>query len=170
MTHFVAVSLPQVLVKDTREALLDSAKKWRSKFDLPVIAVAGSNGKTTTTQMVLSIIKERFQEGAWVGTEGNLNNELGVSLMLWKLRPEHQAACFEVGMNHIGEMRPLGLGDCAYDRHGHQHDARSSGVSGFFRRNCQRKRRSLCSAPASGRSRYQCRRSLRGGMAQDGRE
>lgn len=42
-----------------------------------------------------------------VGTEGNLNNELGVSLMLWKLRPEHQAACFEVGMNHIGEMRPL---------------------------------------------------------------
>ena len=60
-------------MKDTREALLDSAKKWRSKFDLPVIAVAGSNGKTTTTQMVLSIIKERFQEGAWVGTEGNLN-------------------------------------------------------------------------------------------------
>lgn len=107
VTHFVPVSLPQVLVKDTREALLDSAKKWRSKFDLPVIAVAGSNGKTTTTQMVLSIIKERFQEGAWVGTEGNLNNELGVSLMLWKLRPEHQAACFEVGMNHIGEMRPL---------------------------------------------------------------
>ena len=107
VTHFVPVSLPQVLVKDTREALLDSAKKWRSKFDLPVIAVAGSNGKTTTTQMVLSIIKERFQKGAWVGTEGNLNNELGVSLMLWKLRPEHQAACFEVGMNHIGEMRPL---------------------------------------------------------------
>lgn len=107
VTHFVPVSLPQVLVKDTREALLDSAKKWRSKFDLPVIAVAGSNGKTTTTQMVLSIIKERFQEGAWVGTEGNLNNEIGVSLMLWKLRPEHQAACFEVGMNHIGEMRPL---------------------------------------------------------------
>ena len=76
VTHFVPVSLPQVLVKDTREALLDSAKKWRSKFDLPVIAVAGSNGKTTTTQMVLSIIKERFQEGAWVGTEGNLTMSL----------------------------------------------------------------------------------------------
>ena len=47
----------------------------------------GSNGKTTTTQMVLSIIKERFQEGAWVGTEGNLNNELGVSLMLGNCVP-----------------------------------------------------------------------------------
>lgn len=107
VSHFVPVSIPQVLVKDTRAALLESAKKWRAKFQLPVIAVAGSNGKTTTTQMILSILKERFQEGTWVGTEGNLNNELGISLMLWKLRPQHEAACFEVGMNHIGEMRPL---------------------------------------------------------------
>lgn len=107
VSHFVPVSIPQVLVKDTRKALLHSAAKWRARFTLPVIAVAGSNGKTTTTQMILSVFRERFQSGTWVGTEGNLNNDLGISLMLWKLRPEHEAACFEVGMNHIGEMKPL---------------------------------------------------------------
>ena len=107
VSHFVPVSIPQILVRSTRKALLESAAKWRARFTLPVIAVAGSNGKTTTTQMILSILRERYLPGTWVGTEGNLNNDLGISLMLWKLRPEHEAACFEVGMNHIGEMRPL---------------------------------------------------------------
>lgn len=105
--HMVPVSIPQIIVKDAREALLESAGKWRSRFNITVAAVAGSNGKTTTTQMILSIIKSRFDAASWVGTEGNLNNDLGVSLMLWKLRPSTEVAVFEVGMNHIGEMAPL---------------------------------------------------------------
>ncbi|WP_290371803.1 UDP-N-acetylmuramoyl-tripeptide--D-alanyl-D-alanine ligase [uncultured Parasutterella sp.] len=105
--HYVPVSIPQLLVKDTRAALLKSAAGWRQRFNIPVIAVAGSNGKTTTTQMILSILKNRYEPGTWVGTEGNLNNDLGVPLMLWRLRKEHEIAAFEVGMNHIGEMKPL---------------------------------------------------------------
>lgn len=105
--HPVPVSIPQVVVKDVRAALLESAAKWRSRFKIPVIAVAGSNGKTTTTQMILSILSVRYEPGQWVGTEGNLNNDMGVAMMLWKLRPEHQIAAFEAGMNHIGEMAPL---------------------------------------------------------------
>jgi UDP-N-acetylmuramoyl-tripeptide--D-alanyl-D-alanine ligase len=101
------VSIPQIVVPDARAALLSSARAWRSRFKIPVVAVAGSNGKTTTTQMVLSVVRARFEEGKWVGTEGNLNNDLGVAMMLWKLRPETEVGVFEVGMNHVGEMQPL---------------------------------------------------------------
>lgn len=107
VSHIVPVSIPQVVVPDTREALLNSAALWRKKFSLPVIAVAGSNGKTTTTQMILSIIASRYEPDQWIGTLGNLNNDLGVAMMLWRLRPSHQIAAFEIGMNHIGEMAPL---------------------------------------------------------------
>ncbi len=107
VSHMVPVSIPQIVVKDPKEALLRSAQLWRKKFEIPVVAVAGSNGKTTTTQMILSILKERYEQGHWVGTKGNLNNELGVALSLWTLRQEHEIAAFEVGMNHIGEMASI---------------------------------------------------------------
>lgn len=103
----VPVSIPQIIVKDSRRALLDSAKSWRTRFKIPVVAIAGSNGKTTTTQMILSILRVRYDKDSWIGTEGNLNNDLGVALMLWKLRDHHEVAAFEAGMNHIGEMKPL---------------------------------------------------------------
>lgn len=107
VSHPVPVSIPQIIVPDPRQALLNSASIWRRRFEIPVIAIAGSNGKTTTTQMILSILKERYDQGHWVGTQGNLNNELGVALSLWRLRPEHEIAAFEVGMNHIGEMASI---------------------------------------------------------------
>lgn len=107
VSHIVPVSIPQVVVPDTRKALLESASLWRKRFSLPVIAVAGSNGKTTTTQMILSIISNRYEPAQWIGTLGNLNNDMGVALMLWRLRSHHQVAAFEIGMNHVGEMEAL---------------------------------------------------------------
>ena len=101
------VEIPQIVVDDTRKALQSMAKAWRQQFDLPVIAVTGSNGKTTTKEMLAAILF------AWVGqqyslsTQGNLNNELGVPLTLLRLRPWHKAAVIELGMNHPGEIALL---------------------------------------------------------------
>ncbi len=98
--------LPGLLVSDTRAALATLATNWRRQFQLPVIAVTGSNGKTTVTQMVGSILR------AWVGdralvTQGNFNNDIGVPLTLLRLTAQHQAAVVELGMNHPGEIAEL---------------------------------------------------------------
>ncbi len=101
------VNLPQVALGDTRMALLALGKAWRQKFSIPMIAVTGSNGKTTTKEMIAAIL------AAWLGaqhslaTVGNLNNELGVPLTLLRLRSAHQAAVLELGMNHPGEIEVL---------------------------------------------------------------
>ncbi|HMN21265.1 MAG TPA: UDP-N-acetylmuramoyl-tripeptide--D-alanyl-D-alanine ligase [Ottowia sp.] len=101
-----ASGLPGVLVPDARRALGDLAAHWRQRFDGPLIAVTGSNGKTTVTQMLAGILR------AWVGeaalaTEGNLNNDIGLPLTLLRLRPGHRAAVVELGMNHPGEIARL---------------------------------------------------------------
>ncbi len=102
--------LPGLLVPDAKVALGQLATAWRRQQLLPVIAVTGSNGKTTTTQMIASILR------AWVGeaalaTEGNYNNDIGVPLTLLRLRHDdevsHRAAVIELGMNHPGEIAPL---------------------------------------------------------------
>ncbi len=102
--------LPGLLVPDAKAALGQLAAAWRRQQALPVIAVTGSNGKTTTTQMIASILR------AWVGadalaTEGNYNNDIGVPLTLMRLRHDdevsHRAAVIELGMNHPGEIAPL---------------------------------------------------------------
>jgi UDP-N-acetylmuramoyl-tripeptide--D-alanyl-D-alanine ligase len=98
--------LPGVQVPDTRQALGALAGMWRRQFDLPVIAVTGSNGKTTVTQMVASILRTAYGDRA-LATQGNLNNEIGVPLSVLRLRAEHQAAVFELGMNHPGEIAGL---------------------------------------------------------------
>lgn len=101
------VNLPQVALGDTRLALLALGKAWRQQFPIPMIAVTGSNGKTTTKEMIAAIL------AAWLGAQhslatiGNLNNELGVPLTLLRLRPAHQAAVIELGMNHPGEIEVL---------------------------------------------------------------
>ncbi len=101
------VDLPQVVVADARRALGRGAAQWRARFTLPVIAVAGSNGKTTVTQMIASILAPAFGERHRLATRGNLNNDIGVPLMLWQLGPQHKAAVFELGMNHPGEIATL---------------------------------------------------------------
>ncbi len=103
-THASAV--PQVVVRDTRLALGALAAYWRRRFDGPLIAVTGSNGKTTVTQMVASIFRA-WQGTAALSTEGNLNNDIGLPLTLLRLRPQHRAAVVELGMNHPGEIAQL---------------------------------------------------------------
>lgn len=95
-----------VVVDDTRLALGRLAAAWRAKFSLPVIAVTGSNGKTTTKEMVAAILKAAFG-AAVLSTRGNLNNDIGLPLTLLGLRASHRAAVIEMGMNHPGEIAYL---------------------------------------------------------------
>jgi UDP-N-acetylmuramoyl-tripeptide--D-alanyl-D-alanine ligase len=90
-------------VDDTRLALGELAKAWRARFGIPVVAVTGSNGKTTVTQMVAAILRA-WEPQASLATQGNLNNDIGLPLMLLSLRPGHRVAVFELGMNHPGEI------------------------------------------------------------------
>ncbi len=98
--------LPGLVVADTRKALGELATSWRSQFKLPMIAVAGSNGKTTVTQMIASILRQEKPQST-LSTQGNLNNEIGVPLTLLRLNSTHQVAVVEVGMNHPGEIAML---------------------------------------------------------------
>jgi len=92
-------------VDDTRLALGKLAAAWRAHFSLPVVAITGSNGKTTVKEMLAAILRvEAGSDAAVLHTEGNLNNDIGVPLMLLRLRETHQFAVFEMGMNHAGEI------------------------------------------------------------------
>jgi len=101
-----AAELSGIEVPDTLVALGALAAGWRSRFDLPLIAVTGSNGKTTVTQMVASILRAWLGEDA-LATSGNFNNAIGVPLTLLRLRAHHRAAVVELGMNHPGEIAEL---------------------------------------------------------------
>ena len=95
---------PLLLVKDTTKALGKLANRHRRKFDIPVIAVAGSNGKTTTKDMIAAILGKKYNV---LNTEGNLNNHIGVPLTLFRLQKRHNVAVIEIGTNHFGEVRYL---------------------------------------------------------------
>ena len=82
------------------------AAAWRAEQVLPLIAVTGSNGKTTVTQMIAAILRAWLGEAAHA-TAGNLNNHIGVPLTLLALRPGHCGAVVELGMNHPGEIAGL---------------------------------------------------------------
>jgi UDP-N-acetylmuramoyl-tripeptide--D-alanyl-D-alanine ligase len=101
-----AAGLPGLEVPDTLAALGALAAGWRAQFDLPLVAVTGSNGKTTVTQMIASILRAAGVERA-LATIGNLNNEIGLPLTLLRLRERHQLAVVELGMNHPGEIARL---------------------------------------------------------------
>jgi UDP-N-acetylmuramoyl-tripeptide--D-alanyl-D-alanine ligase len=101
--------LSLIAVADTRLALGQLAASWRARFALPLIAVTGSNGKTTSKEMIASIMRAAF-DGApesVLATQGNLNNDIGLPLTLLKLNPAHRAAVIEMGMNHPGEIAYL---------------------------------------------------------------
>jgi len=98
--------LPGVEVPDARAALGELAQRWRARFDLPLIAVTGSNGKTTVTQLIAAMLRAAVGEAA-LATEGNFNNDIGVPLTLLRLRPTHRLAVLELGMNHPGEIAAL---------------------------------------------------------------
>ena len=103
-----AASLPPsatvIAVDDTTRALSALAAGHRRRFDGPLLAITGSNGKTTTKEMCASILAMR---APCLKTEGNLNNEFGLPLTLLRLDSDHRAAVVEIGMNHAGEIAPL---------------------------------------------------------------
>ena len=99
-----ARGLPGLEVPDSLRAFGRLARGWRRQQALPLIAVTGSNGKTTVTQMLASILAAWQGEDRRLATQGNFNNEVGVPLTLLRLRPQHQAAVVELGMNHPGEI------------------------------------------------------------------
>ncbi|MFT4243601.1 MAG: bifunctional UDP-N-acetylmuramoyl-L-alanyl-D-glutamate--2,6-diaminopimelate ligase MurE/UDP-N-acetylmuramoyl-tripeptide--D-alanyl-D-alanine ligase MurF [Acidovorax sp.] len=101
-----AAGLPGIEVPDTLAALGALAAGWRAQFRLPLIGVTGSNGKTTVTQMIASILRA-WQGDAAFATQGNFNNDIGVPLMLLRLSAAHAAAVIEMGMNHPGEIAQL---------------------------------------------------------------
>ncbi len=98
------VELPSILVDDTVAALGRLAGHWRSRFDIPVVAITGSNGKTTVKEMVGAIMGAR-SDG--LITAGNLNNHIGLPLTLLGMRAAHRFAVVELAMNHAGEIRYL---------------------------------------------------------------
>jgi len=96
---------PALLVRDTRLALGELAKYWRNKFSAPLIAITGSNGKTTTKEMLTAILAAATGDADKVhATYGNLNNDIGLPLTLLKIKPRHQYVVAEMGMNHLGEI------------------------------------------------------------------
>jgi UDP-N-acetylmuramoyl-tripeptide--D-alanyl-D-alanine ligase len=101
-----AAGLPGLVVPDAKLALGQLATHWRAQFKLPLIAVTGSNGKTTVTQMIAAILRA-YKPHNFLATQGNLNNDIGVPLTLLRLRAEHELAVVELGMNHPGEIATL---------------------------------------------------------------
>jgi len=103
----VPTDLPKcavIAVENTRKALGQVAARYRSDFTLPVVAVGGSNGKTTTKELLASILRQKL---ATVWSEASFNNDIGVPLTLLRLENKHEAGVMEVGTNHPGELAPL---------------------------------------------------------------
>ena len=99
--RLIDCDLPQIVVKDTRVALAQFAAKWRQQFDMPLVALTGSNGKTTVKEMLSAILAVK---GEVLSTLGNLNNDLGVPLTLLRLGQQHDFAVIEMGANHFDEI------------------------------------------------------------------
>lgn len=96
---------PALIVDDTRLALGELAKYWRGKFKAPLVAVTGSNGKTTTKEMLTAILAAAAGDVKKVhATYGNLNNDIGLPITLLKIQPSHEYVVAEMGMNHLGEI------------------------------------------------------------------
>lgn len=100
----VSLYLPRLVVEDSAKALGDLARWWRRKFSIPVLAVAGSNGKTTTKEMIRTVLAAKYNV---LATDGNLNNHLGVPQTLFRLDRKHDIAVVEIGTNHPGEIEYL---------------------------------------------------------------
>jgi len=101
------LTVPAIVVPDTLSALGQLANWWRGQFAVPVIGVTGSNGKTTVKEMIAGILAVAHGEAGRLATRGNLNNEIGVPLTLFRMDAQQQSAVIEMGMNHPGEIARL---------------------------------------------------------------
>lgn len=99
-----SLSVPCLIVADTIKLLGELALQHRKKFRIPVLVVGGSNGKTTTKEMIAAVLKTKYRV---LHTEGNLNNHIGVPQTLLRLEKRHQVAVIEIGTNHFGEIMHL---------------------------------------------------------------
>ena len=95
---------PYILVKDTTAAFRDLAEYYKSLFDIKTVGITGSVGKTTTKEMITSVLSKQFNT---LYTLGNLNNQTGVPLTVFRLEEEHEAAVIEMGTNHFGEIESV---------------------------------------------------------------
>lgn len=105
--HAVHDVMPAIVVADTRLALGKLAAAWRQKMPARVLAITGSSGKTSVKEMLAAILCAAVGTEVVLATQGNLNNDIGMPLTLLRLRPEHQFAVVEMGMNHAGEIAYL---------------------------------------------------------------
>lgn len=103
-TLCASLTVPKVVVADTTVALGEIARVYRRKFELPILAIGGSNGKTTTKEMIAAVLRTKYNV---LATEGNLNNHIGVPQMLLRLDAKHDVAVIEMGTNHPGEITHL---------------------------------------------------------------
>ena len=93
-----------IRVEDTLQTFKNLAREHRRQFDIPVIAITGTNGKTTTKELIKSVLSEKYNV---LATEGNFNNDVGVPKTLLRLRPEHEIAIIEMGASHPGDIKTL---------------------------------------------------------------
>lgn len=103
----IAPDFALLRVKNPRLALGQLAAAWRQRFDLPLVAVTGSNGKTTVKEMLAAILRHAAGGDRVLATSGNLNNDIGVPLTLLRINANHSYAVIEMGMNHSGEIAYL---------------------------------------------------------------
>mgnify|MGYP002041394920 CR=1 FL=1 len=101
------LTVPALIVPDTRVALGQIAHYWRQQFKMPLIGVTGSNGKTTVKEMIAAILEAACGVDNYLATRGNFNNDIGVPLTLMRLQKACKAAVIELGMNHPGEIAVL---------------------------------------------------------------
>lgn len=95
---------PYILVESTNQALLDIAKYYRDQFDIKVVGITGSVGKTSTKEMIASVLAQKYNVHK---TQGNFNNECGLPLTVYEMNEDHEVSVLEMGINHFGEMRKL---------------------------------------------------------------
>ncbi len=112
-----AAPLPQIVVADALHGLQRLAQAWRADFSIPIVAIGGSNGKTTVKEMTAAILA---RSGPCMATHGNLNNHIGVPLTLMRLEPSHRSAVIEMGANRIGDVARAGAARAADGGSDHQ--------------------------------------------------
>ena len=100
----VDCAIPYILVKDSFQALQDIAEYYRKQLTIPIVGITGSVGKTSTKEMIASVLMQKYHT---LKTEGNFNNEIGLPLTVLRIRQEHEAAVLEMGISNFGEMHRL---------------------------------------------------------------
>ena len=101
---FSSLNVPRLVVEDTMQTFAQLANAHRRKFKIPILVIGGSNGKTTTKEMVSAVLRTKYRI---LNTEGNLNNHVGVPQTLLRIQKDHQLAVLEIGTNHFGEIDNL---------------------------------------------------------------